>query len=119
MNKPILDLSILDRIDWKALHRIFQINNWRWQIRRHHPHVPSSGELYECVKELIGSLNLQPPRSQMGSGRLTVYRLDDVIRVWVGSDVLRAGCRFGFWAHQATAELEKLEGNDDHQETHN
>jgi hypothetical protein len=105
-----LDLSVLDKIDWEALSKIYKIKNWRWQIKRNKPHVPTAAEIQEVVFDLVSGMDdFSKPKSQCGTGRITVYRLDDVIRVWVGNNFMNGRGEPGFWAHKAQEELLELD----------
>jgi hypothetical protein len=102
------DLSVLDRIDWEALSQIYKLKNWRWggQRGKSRSYIPTAAQLQECVLDLINGMDdMTRPISQCSTGRITVIRLDDVVRVWVGTLSVRAGWEHGFWAHRATEKL--------------
>lgn len=102
-------MRITDQIDWEALHQIYKFYNWRWTATWTRTHVPTARELKLCVEDLVASLrNLDQPKSQCGTGRLTVFRVDDIVKVWVGCTQNKKNLEPGFWAHKAVEKLTEL-----------
>jgi hypothetical protein len=105
-----MKLKLADPIDWELLSKFYKLNNWRWARANHQSMLPSAKELHDCVVDLVAGLrNLDHPQSQSSTGRLTVFRVDDVIKVWVGNPQKRNNCVQGFWAHKLAEKFAELQ----------
>lgn len=100
MNKAIQDY--IDSIDWDVISKIYKRKGWKFADKNSKVYFPSGENLKELTSHLLTiNQNDTQPCARWSCGRITVYRVDDVIRIYIGSTQKRY---YGFWAHKAEVE---------------